>query len=547
MSAFTNVDVAAINANGVIAFENSGLLDKLKYAMEHAGAHPTEACDAMELIKSLCEGVDQWIEPYLVSTLPDILENLGTPKVAAAAADAGHAILHKSNPHSVRVITSFLFESLNSMKWHTKKGALVLIGALASHHPVVVQRNLPELILKLIEMSSDVKKEVKEQTKIAFGQLCATITNVDIVPIIPKVVAAYMDPVKQTEAALDALIATTFINDVDVATLGLLVPILTKGMRERKVVIKRRAALVIGNMCKLVNDPRTAAQFYPILQPVLERGIEEIAVEEVRKVCTDSLTTLHRVSEAAHILSEDAFKHEDLVNSINTHLSKFYPDAAHFALLVDFMAKGAHFLVMGDIRDEAEWNECMIPYLTCIVGKEAAEAITKEVIAEATAKMSAERADPEEEEEDLCTATFSLAYGTRVLLHQTPFRVKKGRKYGLVGPNGAGKSTLMKSIASGNLQGFPTDIITVYVECEIIGEKAEMSVLDYIMSDAKIQQCQVSEDSVRHMLTEMGFGVSRTAAALNAEVGTLSGGWRMKLALSRAMLLKPDMLLLDGE
>ena len=50
---------------------------------------------------------------------------------------------------------------------------------------------------------------------------------------------------------------------------------------------------------------------------------------------------------------------------------------------------------------------------------------------------------------------------------------------------------------------------------------------------------------MRTMLTEMGFGVSRTAAAIEAGVSTLSGGWRMKLALSRAMLLNPDMLLLD--
>ena len=87
-----------------------------------------------------------------------------------------------------------------------------------------------------------------------------------------------MDPVKLTENALDALISTTFINDVCVSTLGLLVPVLTRGMRERAVNVKRRAALVIGNMCKLVNDPRTAAQFYVILKPVLERGIEEIQV-----------------------------------------------------------------------------------------------------------------------------------------------------------------------------------------------------------------------------------------------------------------------------
>ncbi len=77
----------------------------------------------------------------------------------------------------------------------------------------------------------------------------------------------------------------------------------------------------------------------------------------------------------------------------------------------------------------------------------------------------------------------------------------------------------MKSIASGNLQGFPTNLITVYVECEIIGEKADMTVLDYILSDAKIQSCGVTEKDVTTMLTEMGFGVSRTAAALGAGVG----------------------------
>ena len=108
--------------------------------------------------------------------------------------------------------------------------------------------------------------------------------------------------------------------------------------------------------------------------------------------------------------------------------------------------------------------------------------------------------DPEDEEEDLCNAQFSLAYGTRVLLHQTPFRVKVGRKYGLVGPNGAGKSTLMKSIAGGNLHGFPEELVTVYVECEIIGEKADMSVLEYIMTDDKVKVAACTEEQVSRSL-----------------------------------------------
>merc|ERR1719181_2238867 len=125
---------------------------------------------------------------------------------------------------------------------------------------------------------------------------------------------------KKTGAALDALIATTFINDVDVSTLGLLVPILTKGMRERKVAIKRRSALVIGNMCKLVNDPRTAALFYPILKPVLERGIDEIQVEEVRKVCQHSVDTLERVAGEAAELSSAVMTSEQLEECLTASL-----------------------------------------------------------------------------------------------------------------------------------------------------------------------------------------------------------------------------------
>jgi elongation factor 3 len=436
MSSFATPNYAAVNGAGVLAFEASGLIDGLKTDLASANAPTANA--ALDVIKNLTEVVDAWIEPYIVELLPLILDNLATPKTAEAASAAGHAILSKSSANSIRLVTSKLYESFTSMKWQTKKGALVLVGALGAHHPIVVQRNLPEMILKLIEIASDVKKEVKDQCRIAFTEICATITNVDIIPIIPKVIAGYMDPVKLAEAALDALISTTFINDVDLPTLGLLVPILTKGMRAPKVVVKRRAALVIGNMCKLVNDPRTAAQFYPILKPILERGIDEIAVEEVRKVCQDSLNTLQRVSAEAQVLSDAVFTLEQLSGSINETLAKHgVANPVQFATLVDFMSKTAHFLVLGDNRSKEEWDNSLVPYLKAIVAADVAQTVADEVTAAGTAALSAEKADPEDEEEDLCNATFSLAYGTRVLLHQTPFRVKIGRKYGLIGPNGA--------------------------------------------------------------------------------------------------------------
>ena len=486
------------------------------------------------------------MEPYLIDSLPDLLNKLTHYRTEDHSKDIGELIIKKMNPFSMKLYMNALYEHFTSMKWQIKKGALILLGYFAFHQKEVVKFNLPNMILRLIDMASDVKEDVKLQTRHCFGELCTVIDNVDIIKIIPDVINAYMEPVKYTEDALDVLVATSFINEVDMSTLGLLIPILTKGMRERKVAVKRRAALVIGNMCKLVNDPRTASYFYPILKPVLERGIDEIAVEEVRKVCQHSLDTLLRVSNEAAEISENVMKPAELKSCIEKSC-EVQDLAAIDARLLNHMAYCCEGLVLSNNRKREDWEKCVAPYLQDIIGanEETIKNVVDMVHAAGVADLTPEKVDPEDEEEDLCNAQFSLAYGTRVLLHQTPFRVKIGRKYGLVGPNGAGKSTLMKSIAGGNLQGFPTHLITVYVECEIIGEKADMTVLEYIMTDEKVKQCNCSEDTVKEMLTSMGFGVSRTAAAIDAGVSTLSGGWRMKLALSRAMLLNPDMLLLD--
>ena len=498
-------------------------------------------CNDFESVNMKIEHSSLYDEPCRIKIIPNLLIKLTDPKTSTQALETGNLIIKKMNVFAIEIYMKILYDHFDSMKWQIKKGALILLGLFADHQKHVVQHFLPNMILKLIDMASDIKQDVKTQTRLCFEQLCSIIDNVDIIKIIPCVIDAYMEPVKYTENALDTLVATSFINEVDMQTLGLLVPILTKGMREKKVASKRRAALVIGNMCKLVNDPRTASYFYPILKPVLERGIDEIAVEEVRKVCQNSLDTLLRVSNEAAQISESVMKQPELLECVKTFTSNENVNVEEDHLI--HISKCCEGLVLSNNRKHEDWYKCIFPYING--DEETIKKIIEQVHIEGIANLTPDKVDPEDEEEDLCNAQFSLAYGTRVLLHQTPFRVKIGRKYGLVGPNGAGKSTLMKSIAGGNLQGFPTHLITVYVECEIIGEKADMTVLEYIMSDEKVKQCECTEDSVKEMLTSMGFGVSRTAAAIDAGVSTLSGGWRMKLALSRAMLLNPDMLLLD--
>merc|ERR1719465_377149 len=117
--------------------------------------------------------------------------------------------------------------------------------------------------------------------------------------------------------------------------------------------------------------------------------------------------------------------------------------------------------------------------------------------------------EAEEEEHDdlevLCQCTFSLAYGNRVLLHNTNLKLKKGKCYGLIGPNGAGKSTLMRSIAADLVEGFPKEIRSVYVECDVSAADADYICWEFIHKDPMIQSMGKTKEDVIEMMRSCTF------------------------------------------
>lgn len=216
--------------------------------------------------------------------------------------------------------------------------------------------------------------------------------------------------------------------------------------------------------------------------------------------------------------------------------------------ILAYVASLASSLASTQNFDSSAWIDILSPYLSeffsCGSLKERLvcdEAIEKfRALSEKAALADLDDESDEEDDfggEELCNIRFSLAYGGKILLHQTKLRLRRGHRYALVGQNGAGKTTLMNAINNGKLEGWPFHLRTQYVDSgsNVDPVYEARNVLQELLSTGK------SEEECIAMLDQLKF----TEVMRNGTIGELSGGWQMKLRLAKAVLVDADILLLD--
>jgi len=531
----------SVNSTGVTSATTAALSNK-KDADARAGA--------LALYAHCCLTAGRQFEPSAVTLAPVVFTMRGdlNADVRHGAETAIAAVVKALPVTAMKLLAPALTAALEHKAWQSKVSALGVCGDLATRVPGYFMRTLPEIFPAFLETVFDTHPKVTAVAEAVMAPICRCVKNAEILGMLPLVMRAIRSPQSETEECLDRLMETTFVNSMDAPSLAVILPVIMRGLRERAMDIKKKAAVTCGNICALVDDVRDLTPFIPALEPELVK-CEEHTHPDLRECASKAKESLLK-GLGANGSENEKKAGADFVSAALERGKASLVGAD--ALTISYAAAlGGWVIEMAPLRMPPSIlaNDVKLELQALLAAPKGADASARDAWEEAlvaaaqTAVLEYKGLDESalvsDEQKDYIVDLqgIILAFAGRVLLQRTNFSLERGKVYGIVGQNGTGKTTLLNRVAAKDIAGFPADVSVYYIQHEILSEKQE-TIVDFMVANVPEG---VTKETVINTLKEVGFDDVKMAATIQS----LSGGWRMKLAIARAMLWDAEVLLLD--
>jgi len=145
-------------------------------------------------------------------------------------------------------------------------------------------------------------------------------------------------------------------------------------------------------------------------------------------------------------------------------------------------------------------------------------------------------------------------FGSRTVVNKIPMQVRRGEIYGFLGPNGSGKTTFLRMLCGllrpddgdGRCLGFDIRLESGAIKKNVgymtqrFSFYEDLTIEENLDFIARIYGVPQRRAAVERSLERLGMTARRRQLA-----GTLSGGWKQRLALSACLIHEPQLLLLD--
>ena len=204
-----------------------------------------EAIAAMTTVKDIAEGAPQ-AECFNKECLCKCIEQANSRNVAVAtlAKETSLAICKNISPFAVKSLLPTLFANLDvEKKWPSRSLALACIACFNETAPRQLGNALPEVVPEVTACMWDTKKQVKAAATEAMKSACDVIGNKDIEHMTEKIIVAISKP-KEVPEIMHEMAGVTFVQSVESPALAMVVPLLLRGLREKKTATKRQSAAV---------------------------------------------------------------------------------------------------------------------------------------------------------------------------------------------------------------------------------------------------------------------------------------------------------------